>query len=65
MSVTIGTLRVSQPLIYLRLSTVNIMTNHIDVHMSKAQNDKINYYQSGISLNLKTGPTGHATLFNQ
>ena len=23
------------------------------------------YYQSGISLNLRTGPAGHATLFNQ
>ena len=35
------------------------LRNAIRMHKEKSD------YQSGVSLNLRTGPTGHATLFNQ
>ena len=37
----------------------------MSVKSQLVKNNKILVYQSGISLNLRTGSTGHATLFNQ
>ena len=46
---------------YPKLSTAEIVC----VQSQLVKNNEILVYQSGISLNLRTGPTGHATLFNQ
>ena len=37
----------------------------VSVQSQLVKNNEILVYQSGISLNLRTGPTGQATLFNQ